>query len=59
MYKNEKMEMEREKLYQLLERGASKEAVQVQSETLDKLIVEYYSTQKHLGNEIKDGSPQA
>ncbi len=55
MNKNKKMEMEREKLYQLLERGASKEAVQVQSETVDKLIVEYYSTQKHLGNEIKNG----
>lgn len=46
MSKTEKMEQEREKLHQLIEKGASKEAIQKQSEVLDKYIVDYYSNGK-------------
>lgn len=37
------LEQEREKLHHLIEEGASREAIQHQSEIVDKHIVEHYS----------------
>nr|WP_246566349.1 Spo0E family sporulation regulatory protein-aspartic acid phosphatase [Tissierella simiarum] len=44
--KREVLEQERDKLYQLIEKGATKEAIQQQSEILDKCIVNYYLEEK-------------
>ncbi|MBU5438321.1 Spo0E family sporulation regulatory protein-aspartic acid phosphatase [Tissierella sp. MSJ-40] len=46
MNKREVLEQERDKLYQLIEKGATKEAIQQQSEILDKCIVNYYLEEK-------------
>lgn len=42
----EKLEIERRKLHELIEKCATKEEIQRQSEELDKYIVNYYSTTK-------------
>lgn len=42
MDKRKEMEQEREKLHQLIKKGASKEAIQQQSEILDQHILKHY-----------------
>lgn len=42
MDKRKELEQEREKLHQLIAKGASKEAIQQQSEVLDQYIAEHY-----------------
>lgn len=52
----EALEVEREKLHQLINDGSCKEAIQKQSEVLDGYIVDFYSKEKEgeiYGNYLK------